>query len=224
MEVIQYLDNIPNSVHQPRPHYRQTSFWDCGVSCFIMILNEKDRKWVLNDQNIAKLCAEEGFAQSTWTIDLCYLLRKFCIPFLYTTITKGVDPSYSEEAYYNKVLQKDTERVLRRFDEAERNCISIQERSISLSEILTHLAKAGPIIVLVNSNELKSSTNSIEVAHYQGHYILVVGYDLKKKTIYFQDPSFKQSGNVASFAQFEKARKAYGTDEDIVFIYSKKKI
>nr|ACO14869.1 C22orf13 homolog [Caligus clemensi] len=223
MEVIDYLDNIPNAVHHPCPHYRQTSFWDCGVSCFIMTLGEKDRKWILRDHNMAKLCAEEGFAQSTWTIDLCYLLRRFRIPFLYTTITKGVDPSYAEEAYYNKVLQIDTERVIRRFDEAEMNDIHIQERSVPLSEILTHLAKAGPVIVLVNSNVLKTpSCIAVDENNYQGHYVLLVGYDLKKKTVAYQDPSFKQTQSSASFAQFERARKSYGTDEDIVFIYSVK--
>nr|ADD38285.1 protein C22orf13 homolog [Lepeophtheirus salmonis] len=220
MEVIEYLDNIPDSMHRPRPHYQQKSFWDCGISCFIMILDEKDRKWMLNDNNIAKVCADEGFAQSTWTIDLCYLLKKFRIPFLFTTITKGVDPNYSEETYYDKVLQKDTERVIRRFEEAERNCISVQERSVPLSEIITHLAKAGPIIALVNANALRTFP-SLDFSNYQGHYILVVGYDLQKKSIYFQDPSFKSSVNVASFAQFEKARKFFGTDEDIIFIYSK---
>eukprot|EP00096_Caligus_rogercresseyi_P005424 TRINITY_DN2084_c0_g1_i1.p1 TRINITY_DN2084_c0_g1~~TRINITY_DN2084_c0_g1_i1.p1 ORF type:complete len:224 (-),score=58.86 TRINITY_DN2084_c0_g1_i1:1224-1895(-) len=222
MEVIDYLDNIPNAVHEPCPHYRQTSFWDCGISCFIMILGEKDRRWILRDHNIAKLCADEGFAQSTWTIDLCYLLKKFRIPFLYTTITKGVDPSYAEEAYYNKVLQKDTERVIRRFDEAENNCICIQERSVALSEILTHLASAGPIIALVNANVLKSPSSIIDEINYQGHYVLLVGYDLSKKIIHYQDPSFKQNASCAPFAIFERARKSYGTDEDIVFIYSKK--
>jgi len=49
--------------------------------------------------NLNKVCKEEGFGDSTWTIDLCYLLKHFApkLDFNYTTITLGVDPSYMNQ-------------------------------------------------------------------------------------------------------------------------------
>ena len=86
---------------------------------------------------------EEGFGESTWTIDLCYVLQRFRIRFKYTTITLGVDPGYAKEAFYNKVIAKDYNRVNTRFQEAESRGMEISESSISLTDILSHLETQG---------------------------------------------------------------------------------
>merc|ERR1719452_323763 len=65
-------------------------------------MQRTDRDFVLS--NLTKFVEEEGFGDSTWTIDLCYILKRFNVLFRYTTITIGVDPGYSKEAFYDKVL------------------------------------------------------------------------------------------------------------------------
>merc|ERR1719154_151752 len=77
-------------------------------------MRRTDRDFVLS--NLTKFVEEEGFGDSTWTIDLCYILRRFNVLFRYTTITIGVDPGYSKEAFYDKVLAKDNARVNDRFN------------------------------------------------------------------------------------------------------------
>lgn len=49
--------------------------------------------------NLEEICKKEGFGNSTWTIDLCYLIRNYAprLDFSYTTITLGVDPSYMSQ-------------------------------------------------------------------------------------------------------------------------------
>lgn len=37
---------------------------------------------------------------SIWTVDLAYLLQKFCVEFSYYTITFGANPNYSIEEFY----------------------------------------------------------------------------------------------------------------------------
>ena len=55
-------------------HYQQKYHWDCGLSCCLMVMSDYDRDFVLS--NLTKFVEEEGFGDSTWTIDLCYILRK----------------------------------------------------------------------------------------------------------------------------------------------------
>ena len=55
-------------------HYQQKYNWDCGLSCVLMLLQGEQRMEALH--NLDNICREEGFNQSTWTIDLCYLLKR----------------------------------------------------------------------------------------------------------------------------------------------------
>ena len=109
---------------------------------------------------------EEGFGESTWTIDLCYVLQRFRIKFKYTTVTLGVDPGYCKEAFYNKVIAKDYNRVNTRFQEAESRGVEIVETSITLQEILSHLETGGPVIILTNANLLRCSRCSNYISCY----------------------------------------------------------
>lgn len=55
-------------------HFQQKHSWDCGLACVIMVLGPDDRKQLLD--NLTQICQEEAFGKSTWTIDLCYLLKR----------------------------------------------------------------------------------------------------------------------------------------------------
>lgn len=48
---------------------------------------------------------------STWTIDLCYLLKRFKIKHTYFTITFGVNPGYQDELFYEKIITKVTCKI-----------------------------------------------------------------------------------------------------------------
>ncbi|XP_078492761.1 protein GUCD1-like isoform X1 [Ciona intestinalis] len=72
----------------------------------------------------------------------------------------------------------------------------------------------------VQSDEITSVENE-EKLKYWGHFILVVGFDLKQKEVIFNDPSANYPKSRCSVSSFEKARKSYGTDEDLLFIFGK---
>lgn len=79
-------------------HTQQQFNWDCGLSCVLMALDaaeEMEAKDTIED-NLQQIGKIEGFGNSTWTIDLCYLIKHHApnLGFSYTTITLGVDPSY----------------------------------------------------------------------------------------------------------------------------------
>ncbi|KAF9404671.1 hypothetical protein HW555_014229, partial [Spodoptera exigua] len=65
------MDYVEHNVE----HYQQRYNWDCGVSCVLMLLPQEQREEMLN--NFEDICEDEGFRQSTWTIDLCYLLKRW---------------------------------------------------------------------------------------------------------------------------------------------------
>lgn len=155
-------------------HFQQRSDWDCGISCIMMLLNRRQRQEFLSNFN--KICDEEDFDKrylntilfliqtffhiiiiiyvvfehSTWTIDLCYLLHRFNIRHIYTTITVGVNPDFRNHDYYGPILWKDHIRVSKKFDKASCKGMNIQKRTVDNRVILEHLAKNGPIIALTN--------------------------------------------------------------------------
>jgi len=207
-------------------HYTQKHNWDCGLSCVLMVLPTANRSSILT--NLSGFLQQEGFGESTWTIDLCYILYRFNMDFLYTTITMGVDPGYVKENFYDKVLAKDSDRVNRRFSEAEERGIRIQNRGVSSDEIVTHLTQTGPVIVLTNANKLHcrrcSPASSLSCypscfssSSYQGHYVVLVGYH--EQSLFYRNPTVKDKVCQMPQAALEEARTAYGTDEDVIFLF-----
>ena len=239
-------DQLPTTINWSLQHYQQRSNWDCGLSCVLMCLDDEIRKDILKD--VPALCREEGFGQSTWTIDLCYIIRHKNpqMNILYTTITLGVDPGYASQTFYDTILKKDTDRVSLRFEKAAECKIKVEKRSVVLPhDIINHLAHKGVCIVLTNAKLLRCQTcdkNSSALcirsrrrivqsnfckclswlktssSSYQGHYVLVCGYMLKERQIVYRNPSVGDRECVMSFDAFENARTSYGTDEDVIFI------
>lgn len=120
--------------------------------------------------------------------------------------------------------------------------------SISCRLILEHLT-TGPVILLTNAkllgcdicrynkigNELKKMFRW--PVPYQGHYIVLCGYNMMMNKVFYRNPTLNDSkymqvlrkqlfkfGNlsgicVMSIRSLEEARKSYGTDQDTIFIY-----
>ena len=53
---------------------------------------------------------------------------------------------------------------------------------------------------------------------FQGHYVVVCGYDLPRKKIIYRNPSLCDRECEMSFQNFENARSSYGTDDDVIFV------
>lgn len=234
---------MPSVTCRSVSHTQQQFNWDCGLSCVLMALDAAEElaaKERISD-DLELVCQNEGFGHSTWTIDLCYLLKNYApqLSFSYTTITIGVDPTYMNQVFYNKILHRDSQRVQDRFESAQSNGISIQEKSVTINEIVQHISDSGTCIVLTNANLLSCETCSYftlcgngENARtssclllrtcggnaYQGHYVLAVGYDIPKRKIYYRNPTLRDRVCMMSYERFDEARNSYGTDEDVIFI------
>jgi len=55
---------------------------------------------------------------------------------------------------------------------------------------------------------------------FMGHFIMVIGFDNEKELIFYRNSSCNEILSYTGFSSFEIARKSYGTDQDILFIYT----
>lgn len=147
------MDGLPYHKVYNLTHYTQRYNWDCGLTCILMILEASSKKYFL--KNFEKICDSEGFGNSPWTIDLCYVLKKFNIKHVYFTKTIGVDESYATDPYYEELVGKDKNRITKRFKEAESKGIALDKRTVDFGAFVRHLAHEGPIILLTNIHLLR---------------------------------------------------------------------
>ncbi|RVE43053.1 hypothetical protein evm_012284 [Chilo suppressalis] len=182
---IKNADNSKELVVHNVVHCQQRFNWDCGVTCVMMLLSEQQRNYFL--QNFTAICREEGFNQSTWTIDLCYLLKRFGIKHTMYTTMPGVNEDYKKLAYYSRILDLDRSRVVRKFASAARYGVEVRKGLVSGAELARHVRRRGPALLLVDAARLhcrwcRPQTLSLQLKHwlgmrdgYRGHYVLVVG-------------------------------------------------
>ena len=71
-----------------------------------------------------------------------------------------------------------------------------------------------------NKSEPRVNHENIMKKSFAGHYVVLVGYDDYKKVVFYLNPSVSKPLSYTSYDSFERARKAFGTDEDILFIYT----
>lgn len=203
-------------------HYRQRFDWDCGISCVLMLLNEADRQQFLD--NFQEICEYEKFGESTWTIDLCYLLNRYNVKHMFYTVTYGVRKAYKCNVFYKNVYIKDEVRVNRKFEEAPKQGITIKQDRVNLEDILTHLASSNPILILVNANSLRCvfcDKSGWLDSTYLGHYVVLCGFDCFQQLIHYRNPAKTNHVCSANFDCFEDSRTCFGTDEDVIFVYRK---
>ena len=117
----------------------------------------------------------------------------------------------------------------------------MSKKTVSLEEIKHELNKNCACVVLIDAAKIHGvSTNEdinsatikepsscclsttglfTSIIGYCGHFIVVIGYDQNRQLIFYRNPSCTKTLSYASEENFEISRKAFGTDEDIVFIY-----
>ncbi|XP_058787563.1 guanylyl cyclase 1 isoform X1 [Vicia villosa] len=219
------IDSNPPSLRRSLfievPHINQIYTWDCGLACVVMVLKTIGVN-NFDIQALADLCC----TNSIWTVDLAYLLQRFSVTFSYLTVTIGANPNYCGESFYKEELPNDLVRVDTLFQDAMEAGIDIQCRSLSEEEI-SFLILSGKYlaIALVDHNKLSHAWQDVHVAgvlsnnsDYTGHYVLICGFDAGADMFEIRDPASSRKHKRISSKSLEEARKAFGTDEDILLI------
>ncbi|XP_052860596.1 protein GUCD1-like [Anopheles cruzii] len=221
---------IPDIVEHPIVHVSQRYDWDCGLACILMVLGRQEKQKFLS--NFRRICDEGQFGESTWTIDLCYILNDFNIPHKYLTTTVGANPKHRGNDYY-KSYTLDMVRVNDKFRHAEQSGLDVKQCSVNYRFLIDHLGTYGNIILLTSASmlfcdlcklnklpcELRSCLSI--TPSYTGHYIVLCGYNKRIQKFMYRNPACNDKVCYIPYQALDKARKANGTDEDIILLYDK---
>ena len=71
--------------------------------------------------------------------------------------------------------------------------------------------------MLIDTQLLLKPPGLCSTAAYTGHYVVVHGYDSRRGEFLVKDPSAVIAARVPA-EELEAARKAFGTDEDLLFV------
>lgn len=210
------------------PYVHQSFSWDCGLACVEMALRSRGISAGVDE--LHKLCATD----SVWSIDISYLLHHYGLHQVYLTTTKGVRAEYGGQEFYRLQLRVDTERVNQLFNRAEAEGIHVVQRTVDMAEIVHEVEhKKSLVLVLVDKRLLKcglcddstetglvgrTRCGTTQAPGFLGHYILLYAYDKDLDAFLMKDPAANSRTCVVPGAVLERARKAFGTDEDIIFV------
>ncbi|NWX00810.1 GUCD1 protein, partial [Caloenas nicobarica] len=215
------------------PVIQQLYHWDCGLACSRMVLQYLNH---LDNDEFQKAIQELQLTKSIWTIDLAYLMRHFGVKHKFCTQTLGVDKGYKNQSFYRKHFDTEENRVNQLFAQAKACKVLVEKCTVTVQDIQNHLSQGHIAIVLVNAVLLLCDLCSSPVKYccflpigqkcfcrnpdYQGHFIVLCGYNKASGSIYYNNPAYADRTCCTSISNFEEARTSYGTDEDILFIYT----
>eukprot|EP00548_Thalassiothrix_antarctica_P014944 CAMPEP_0194173588 /NCGR_PEP_ID=MMETSP0154-20130528/7873_1 /TAXON_ID=1049557 /ORGANISM="Thalassiothrix antarctica, Strain L6-D1" /LENGTH=260 /DNA_ID=CAMNT_0038886687 /DNA_START=193 /DNA_END=975 /DNA_ORIENTATION=- len=217
-------------------HVTQREAWDCGIACLLMVskwlrdCSGKKRTLSSNDGETERTWMLKTMAsESIWSVDLVHLLQKIRniktleFSYLYASKSLQVDQHHRDLSYYVEDFSDDQSRVTRLFNQAkEEGWPLIQlEHQLELSQVVQLVSRSDCIaIALVDNAVLLQRLDR----PYAGHYIIISGVETNEKNdLIFQihNPDSSKPVDYISSSLFEKAWRARGTDEDIIFIVAR---
>lgn len=199
------------------PFYKQTSKLGCGPTALKMVFSFFGEDL---DIGVIEEKAEVSKVNIVLTVQLAIASAKLGFKTKFYSTSLLFNEEYNKLDFYKKYNIADSEfseLSKRLIEEAKGLGVDVQERSIPFGELISFVSKDSIPIVILDWNVIKDKRG-----RYLGHFVPVVGYD--EKNIYVHNQGFE---NPTAFlpiekSVFEEARKAKGTDEDIVIVYRKR--
>ena len=196
------------------PFYKQTTLLNCGPTALRMALAYLDKDYGLEVlENKARIREGKGISTvqiATVAASLGYRTTLFSKYILFNEENLKLD-------FYKNYNDMDLEQSKRWVEEAKAAGVKIEERTLTLDELLSYVTKNSIPIVLVNWKII----NEEKEKGYQGHFVPIVGYD--DGNVYVHNAGLKNPQEFFPVKReiFDEARKANGTDEDIIILYKK---
>lgn len=192
------------------PFYKQTSQFNCGPVALYMILSYFSSDIDLD--HLEKLIGiNEG--KGTTTIQMATASSKLG----YETIFLSKHVHFNKENMKFDFYQKYSEfahRSKQLVEDAKNEGVIVKEVGISLNELLGKFEEGFIPLILLDWNIVRGTKHK----GYQGHFVPVVGYD--EENVYVHNPGLDNPEQFLPIKRnvFDEARKAEGTDEDLVLI------
>jgi hypothetical protein len=227
-------------------HVRQQETWDCGIACMLMALRwlhrtqqiDEDASTGTDDLDAERRAwiLETAGTESVWSIDLVSILEKYSkkkknvvvFTYLFSSKTLEVDQEHRDLTFYEKAFGDDESRVSKLFARAQRKQWNvIVQHQLQLEQVLELVCRPDCIaIALVDNNTIlaakklkkgESERKKKNNVPFAGHYIVLSGLS-RNGELQIHNPAISKKMKCMSLALFEKAWRAQGTDNDILFL------
>ena len=216
--------------------------WDCGLACTYAILrtctSEATRASIPSYDQFLALQREHP----AWTIDLAFVVAESKARFelvldavameFYTTLA-AANPEHASESFYASDFASEAERVNARFTRArEERLVQLHVQSVASETLIEWVeSKRKLIICLVDYRVLCAASgwkleeeddDGQQQQGYLGHFVVLCGFDRERECFECMDPN-KYRGSDDDFVRvgveaLDKARRAAGTDEDLLVV------
>lgn len=198
------------------PFYTQ-EINECGPIALQMVLEFLGEKH--SKEKIKNLVCSETNG-TTFTVGLAKAAASLGFKVELCSISLGANPQNFELEFYKKNTNVDKykEKVDELIAECNKLGVKFTEKSLTNKEIFEKMSKDCIPIVLLDWSKIKGAGS------FQGHFVPIAGFD--DKFVYVHNPGVKDPKQFfpIELSLFEIARKAKGTDEDILFISRKAKM
>jgi uncharacterized protein YvpB len=195
------------------PFVKQENHSDCGIISLKMVLD-----YYGENVSIKKL---EEFTikkenKGLYSIQIAIAAAKLGYNADFYSKSINFNEEHLKKDFYKKYSDENpTEQSLKFINEAKSLGVNIEEKRLSLQEIIELISTDSIPIILLDFNIVMAKEG------YHGHFVPIVGYD--DENIFVHDPGLN---NPKAFLKinkktFDNSRKSDGTDEDLVVIYRK---
>lgn len=165
---------------------------------------------------------------SVWTVDLLLLLHARGVSAsLHSLQVLGATAAHASLGrFYTDVLALDGPRVAAQFEAARALGLSVREEGVPLAAICERLARRDALcIVLVDLRALAclrccgaKAVPAAAASSFSGHYIVLTDFCTASETFSYMDPAKDEERCTMRAADLDAARKATGTDEDVIIV------
>ncbi len=193
------------------PFFKQTTSLNCGPVALKMVLGYfgKEYETEVLERSVG---IEDGKGVSTIQIALAaallgYKTELYSRHILFNEENKDLE-------YYKRYGSMNLERSRELVEKARKAGVKIEEKTFDLEELLSMLNENSVAIVLIDWNIVMNRKEE----GYQGHFVPIVGYDDKKVYVHNHGLTDTKEFMQTKREIFDEARKAKGTDEDIMIV------
>ncbi len=198
----------------PVPFYQQTTKLNCGPAALRMVLayfgDDTDLKVIEERSGI-----KEGKAVSTIELAIAAASLGYGADFFSKSIFFNQENAKMD--FYKNYADLDLEVSKKLVEKANKHGVKVEETTLSLNNLLSLFTKDSLLIVLLDWNVIKGNKEG----GYQGHFVPVIGYDEKSVFVHNHGLTNPKESMIIQRALFDMARKAKGTDEDILVVHRK---
>ena len=188
---------------------------ECGPVNLQMILEYFGKK---HDKEEIKKLVDSDNSGITWGLGLANTASHLGFSAEFYTTSVEVNASNYDLEYYQKQtdgLNAAKEKIKMLLKKARKYGVKMEEKSLTLKEILSKINEDCLAIILVDWSKLNNTSKFI------GHFLTIVGYDDKNVYVHHPGPNNPKQCMPIEKELFDLARKSKGTDEDTVFIHGK---